>query len=215
MQTPTPSEQYPKPEPFEKKYVEPVTKYPEESKQVNDSDEKKYHYKCKACEFTFSADQHESVCQKCNSHSIEKDKTKSDGKWSLSGLFESFVGSKKSDKKEGEPSQISKDLKNLVNNTKNTSLSIYQKTMEQLGTMKDIVITEREEVIDGHKAKKKITLQDLYTPLIRKFGLMDKNNENNPATDKAINNLVEREMTKDDQVENHETKIVEFPACAV
>jgi hypothetical protein len=201
---------YPEPKPFDAKYEE--VKPEEEVSKI-------YSYQCHACNSKFETGSLVNNCQKWQSDFIEQTGVKdvnSADKLSLGKLFKTVKDeSAKSYNNVKNSVSSNESIKNLLKNTTKTSKGLFFKTIDQLSSVKDIIIWQKDHEVEGHKSKQYVTFQDLYTPLIRKFGLTDKKNANHPATDDAISRLAERQMTEDDKEENKETGELKFCECTI
>ena len=162
-----------------------------------------YYFQCKDCSEKFEGDKKTNSCPKCESKSIEKDWENSEKILSFKDVFSLFNRSKKKDtKQEDEDKKMA---------TKSGLKEHFHKTLSQLGTVREMVVREKEQEVNGEKSTKKTTLKDLYTPIIRKMGLVNKDNPNDPATDKAINNLKE----VDTKEEKKEYDFDQLPICSI
>lgn len=146
-----------------------------------------------------------------------KEDTKGKSKLNMQNLFKAFTNKSLNAIEQMYLSlgEVGYGIADAVKSGKKQSNPQFKKTLGELGSIKDLVVLHRKKNIDGNEAKQEVKLGDLFIPLIRKFGLMDKGNENNPATDGAINKLQEVEVSKEDYEESKDSKEKVAPTCAI
>lgn len=75
------------------------------------------------------------------------------------------------------------------------------RTMGELASIKDTTVYTRKNNENGQESKQEVKLEDLYKPLMLKFGLLDKTNPNNPASEDDISKLEEIKLTDEKKKE--------------
>lgn len=181
----------------------------------------KFEYHCYEWRKNLLSESEVEKWPECESEFIEqkgvKEDTKGKSKLNIQNLFKAFTNKSLNAIEQMYYSigEVGYGIADVVKSGKKQSNPQFKKTLSELGSIKDLVVLHRKKNIEGNEANQEVKLGDLFIPLIRKFGLMDKDNENNPATDHAINKLQEVDVTKDDYEESKDSKEKLAPNCSI
>lgn len=182
-------------------------------------------YKCHKCNKEFKAEVGATKCPECHEDFIEiinneeaKEQAKNNvSSGGIAGLFKAFVSGTRD-----QVQKLAEAAGGVVTEGAHAAYGVaggvkphVSKAISELYSIKDTVIYRKQTDQNGNRAYKEIQLKDAFIPIIRKFGLTDKNNPNHPATEEAINKLEESEVPNDAREKNPETGEEEKPSCHI
>ena len=91
-----------------------------------------------------------------------------------------------------------------------------KRTWGELSTVKDAIVGKKITTdADGNNIITELKIEDIYLPIARSFGILDKTNPMYPAGEEDLKKLEEIKLTDDDKEEDLDSNQAKHPQCRI